>query len=72
MAYATINKFLDILKETRDKNLPEEYVREDDEEIVKGQRITIKKNEVAMLSITMSFTIDKAMKMVFAAATEGF
>jgi hypothetical protein len=72
MSYATMNKFRDTLKETRDKNLPEEEVSEDDEKLKKEQRIAITKNEVAITSFTMAFTTDKAMNMVFAAATEGW
>jgi DsbC/DsbD-like thiol-disulfide interchange protein len=68
MAYATMNKFRDILKEIRDKNLPEE----EDEKLTKEQRIAITKKEVAMASFTIAFTTDKAMNMVFAAATKGW
>jgi hypothetical protein len=69
MAYTTMNKFRDILKETRHTNLPEEV--SEDENLTKEQRIAITKNEVAMASFTMAFTTVKAMNMVFAAATEG-
>ena len=72
MAYATMNKFKDVLKETRDKNLPETEVSEDDEELTKEQKISIKKNEAAMVAFSMSFTTDKTMNMVFAASTEGW
>jgi hypothetical protein len=71
MAYATRNKFRDILKETWDKNLTKEEVSEDDEKLTKEKRITITKNEVAMASFTMAFTTNKAVNLVFAAATEG-
>jgi hypothetical protein len=37
LAYATMSKFKDILKEARDKNLPEEKIIEDDDEITKEQ-----------------------------------
>jgi hypothetical protein len=72
LAYATMSKFKDILKEVRDVNLPESEVSEENEEITKEQRIAIRKNEVAMASFSMAFTMDKAMNMVYAASTEGW
>jgi hypothetical protein len=70
LAYATMSKFKDILKEVRDVNLPESKVSEENEEITKEQRIAIRKNEVTMASFSMAFTTDKAMNMVYAASTE--
>jgi hypothetical protein len=72
LAYATMSKFKDILKEVRDVNLPESEVSEENEEITKEQRIAIRKNEVTMASFSMAFTTDKAMNMVFAASTVGW
>jgi hypothetical protein len=71
LAYARMSKFKDILKETRDKNLPEEEMCEDNDEITKEQLISIRKNEIAMASFSMAFSIDKAMKIVYPASTEG-
>jgi hypothetical protein len=38
-AYAMMSKFKDILKETKDRNLPEEEISEDNDEITKAQQI---------------------------------
>jgi uncharacterized surface anchored protein len=70
MACTVMNKFRSILKETNDKNLSEEEVSKDDEELTKEQRIEVKKNKVTMASFTIAFTTYKWMNMVFAAATE--
>jgi hypothetical protein len=40
-----MSKFKDILKETRDRNLPEEEISEDNDEITKEQRIATRKNK---------------------------
>jgi hypothetical protein len=44
MAQTIMNKLRDILKETRDKNISEEEVSEDDEKLTKELRIAMKKN----------------------------
>jgi hypothetical protein len=72
LAYAMMSKFKDNLKETRDRNLPEEEMSEDNDEITKEQQISIRKNEIAMASFSMAFTTVKAMNIVYAASTEGW
>jgi predicted Zn-ribbon and HTH transcriptional regulator len=73
LAYATMNKFKDILKETRDPNLPRKEVSNEDYDLLtKEQRQAIKKNEIAMASFSMAFITDKAMNIVFLASTEGW
>jgi hypothetical protein len=54
LAYAKMSKFKDILKETRDRNLPEEKMSEENDEITKEQRIAIGKNELAMASFSVA------------------
>jgi hypothetical protein len=38
-----MSKFKDILKETRDRNLPEEEMSEDNDEITREQQVLIRK-----------------------------
>jgi hypothetical protein len=64
LAYAMMSKFKDNLKESRDRNLPEEEMSED---MMKSQ-----KNNIAMASFSMAFTTDKAKNIVYAASTEGW
>jgi hypothetical protein len=45
LAYVVMSKFKDILKETRDRNLPEEEMSEDNDEITNEQRIAIRKTK---------------------------
>jgi hypothetical protein len=67
-----MSKFKDFLKETRDRNFPEENMSEDNHKITKEQRIVIRKNEIVMASFSMAFTTDKAMNIVYAVSTEGW
>jgi hypothetical protein len=72
LAYAMMSKFKDILKESKERNLPEEEMSEENDGITKEQSIVIRKNEIAMASFSMAFTTDKAMNIVYAASTEGW
>jgi len=64
-------KFKDILKEERDKNLPEKEVSGGDEvELTKEEPIAVGKNELAMASFSMAFTTEKTMNIVYASCTE--
>jgi hypothetical protein len=72
LVYAMMSKFQDILKETRDRKIPEEEMSEDNDGITKEQRVSIRKHKLEMTSFSMSFTTDKAMNIGYAASTEGW
>jgi hypothetical protein len=59
LAYAAMSRFKDILKEERDKHLPEKEVSEDDDqnELTKEQQTAIKKNEIVMASLKLSWQV---------------
>jgi hypothetical protein len=63
-----------ILKEERDINLPEKEVSEIDktDEKSKLARLAVSKNELAIVSISIAFTTDKAMNILYAACTENW
>jgi hypothetical protein len=60
LAYATMNKFKDILKETREPYLPRKEVSNEDYDLLtKEQRQARKKNEIAMASFSMALSQTK-------------
>jgi hypothetical protein len=58
LAYAAMSRFKDILKEERDKHLPEKEVSEgeDQNELTKERQTAFKKNEIVMASFSIAFT----------------
>jgi gag-polypeptide of LTR copia-type len=67
-------KIKDIIKEDRDPNLPENEVSEMElkDESNKTTRITVRKNELAMVSFSIAFVTEKAMNIIYAACTENW
>jgi hypothetical protein len=74
LAIATMSNFKDILKEERDKNLPEKEVSDEDEEeyLTEKQKLAIKKNSKAITGFSLAFSTDKSMQILYAASTEGW
>ena len=74
LAYAAMSRFKDILKEERDKHLPEKEVSDDEiqSELTKEQQTAIKKNEIAMASFSIAFMTEKAMNIVYASCNKNW
>jgi hypothetical protein len=69
-----MSRFKDILKEERDKHLPEKEVSEDEDqnELTKEQQTAVKKNEIALASFSIAFTTKKAMNIIYSACNENW
>ena len=74
LAIATMSNFKDILKEERDKNLPEKEVSDEDEEtyLTEQQKLAIKKNDKAMTSFSLALSLDKSIQIIYAASTKAW
>jgi hypothetical protein len=74
LAYAALSRFKDILKEERDKHLPEKEVSEDEDqkEVTKEQQTAVKKNEIAMASFSIAFTTEKGMNIIYSACNKNW
>jgi hypothetical protein len=71
LAYATMSGFKDILKEERDKNLPEEEVSSEDNTLTKEEARAVIKNDTAITSFSLAFNTNKAMQILYVDCTKG-
>ena len=73
-AYARVFNFAQVLKEGGESSLPDKEDDVIDGSTDSGKKMTVvkKRNAIAVLNLTMAFTTDSTMALVYKAKTDGW